>query len=93
VFGSAYQRRYELTGNQTHLKVFRSFPFVQIVKNRTHYRGINNSIYKVMFPPPTKIGLKTLRKRGRRAGMAEAYQTNIEIMDNIYIMQKLDMNV
>jgi hypothetical protein len=45
-----------------------------------------------MFPPPTKIGLKTLRKMGRRAGMAEAYETNIEIMD-IYIMQELDMNV
>jgi hypothetical protein len=64
VFGSAYQRRYDLAGNQTYV-----------------------------FPPPTKIGLKTLRKRGRRAGMAEAYEKNIEIMDNIDIMQELDMNV
>jgi hypothetical protein len=54
VFGSAYQRRYlnyfkGLSGTKKHLKVNRSFPFVEFLKNRAHSRDIESSIYGHLF--------------------------------------------
>jgi hypothetical protein len=60
------------------------------VKNRTHRRGVESSIYEHVFVLTDEKRSRNFKYRGRRTGMAKVYETDVEIMEDIDIMQQHD---
>jgi hypothetical protein len=51
---------------------------------------MESSIYERLFLLTNENRSQNFKQRGRRAGMAEAHETNIEIMQDIDVMQQND---